>query len=620
MRGELELLTARADTAVGKVEDMEGRLDAIDGHIRDSIVPNPVTNTWWVAGKDSHHPATGEAGKSPYIGTRGTWMVWDDTLHAYVDTGVDPEGKPGVAPKVGANGNWLRWNETREVWEDTGARALGRDGLDGTAVRRILAETVADIPLEGETCHGGVYYYVPNRDELPRAVIVPLEEGRTADDALYIDGVQVQLAGLHEMEPGSCAEALAEAVTRSSVQGVEAVCEAGRVSLYAQRRTLTVDRRGTGYAVTEIPMLDVEGYKVFAWLEQGGGVAGWVCVDGANDLATSEVYGLMKYSTDTPVQDGALVGQNTQGQACVPRADYVSPGAVLPSVAATVASGGGIGFDDEGRMRAQEAEYHRQGSVALSFNGVCEVACVGLMADGTIGLPWATLQQPGAVRLGSVFRQLNRIPYQQGVGCTEDHQLSNNLLYGGAVQHKKLAAWLQNGMEWLAGVPDTPYLNDTDYYLGLVTSAQFSQSEAAGLVLEPATVTRLAGVHLAGSMDDTRDTAVPLASAVRAWSLSTHYTKAQADTKFSAVYDKFGNYPTTVRMQDYVAEQLRPYVTISALDGRGYATKSYVDKLDAQNMKMTPSVRRVYVLPPEEFEATRGSRDPQALYIKATMK
>lgn len=157
VREELESLTQRAEGAVSKVEDMEGRLDALDEHIRDSIVPNAVTNTWWIAGKDSHYPVSGEAGKSPYVGTRGTWMVWNDTLHAYVDSGLDPKGKPGVAPKVGANGNWLRWNEQLEVWEDTGAQAIGRDGLDGTAVRRILVESVSDIPQEGETCHGGVY-------------------------------------------------------------------------------------------------------------------------------------------------------------------------------------------------------------------------------------------------------------------------------------------------------------------------------------------------------------------------------------------------------------------------------------------------------------------------------
>jgi len=623
VREELESLMERADSAVSKVEDMEGRLDALDEHIRDSIVPNAVTNTWWIAGKDSHYPVSGEPGKSPYIGTRGTWMVWDDALRAYVDSGLDPKGKPGVSPKVGANGNWLRWNERLEVWEDTGAQAIGRDGLDGTAVRRILVESVSDIPQEGETCHGGVYYYVPNRDELPRAVIAPLEAGRTADDALYIDGVQMPLMGLHAMEPVACAEALAEAITQAEVPGVEAVCEEGRVLLYAQRRTLTVDRRGVGYAVTEIPMLDVEGYRMFAWLEQGGGVAGWVCVGEANDLATSEVYGLMKYATDVPVHDGALVGQNAQGQACVPRADYVSPGAVLPSVAATVASGGCIGFDDEGRMRAQEAGYRRQGSVALSFNGVCEVGCVGLMADGTIGLPWATLYQPGAVRLGSVFQQLNRIPYQQGIGCTSDHQICNNILYGGAIQHKKLAAWLQHGMEWLAGIPDTPYLNNTDFYMGLVTSAQFSQSEEAGLVLEPATVDKLAGVHLARSMSDSRGTAVPLASTVREWSLATHYTKPETDTKFSAIDAKFGNYSTTEQMHAYVGERLQvlqSYVTIANLDSRGFATKTYVDKLDGQNMKASPSVRRIYVLEPEEFESTRGNRDPQALYIKATMK
>ncbi len=616
VREELEELTERADTAVGKVENMEGRLDAIDEHLRESIVPNAVTNTWWIAGVDTHYPVTGEAGKSPYVGTRGTWMVWDDALRAYVDTGLDPKGKPGVAPKVGTNGNWLRWNEQLEVWEDTGARALGRDGLDGTAVRRILVNAVTDIPLEGETCNGGVYYYVQNRDELPRAVIVPLESGRTADDALFVDGVRVPLEGLQALEPAACAVALAEAVTQAAVPGVEAVCEEGRVLLYAQRRTLTVDRRGAGYAVTEIPMLDTEGYQVFAWLEQGGGVAGWVCVGEANDLATAEVYGLMKYASDVPVADGAPVGRNAEGQACVPRADYVSPGAVLPSVAATLESGGGIGFDDDGRMRAQEAEYRRQGSVALSFNGVCEVGCVGRMADGTIGLPWATLTQPGAIKLGSVFDEHAQIPYRVGVGATASHELANNLLVGGALQHLKRGAWGQMGMGWFDGSG----LKDTAFYLGLATSNQFAQSQQEGLTLLSATEERVAGVHLAFDMQDERADAVPSASLTLGFLREFYYTRAEVDRLAGGINARFDAYSSTAQMQDYVGGRLQAYVTLSALDARGYAAKSYVDELDGRNMKASPSVRRVYVLEPDEFEASRGSRDPQGLYIKATMK
>lgn len=526
VRDELYDVIIKADKAVGKVEQMEGRLDAIDSHIRDSIVPNSVTNTWWVAGVDSHYPVTGEAGKSPYVGTRGTWMVWNDALHAYVDTGLDPKGKPGVAPKVGVNGNWLRWNERLEVWEDTGARAIGRDGVDGTAVRRIVVDGVEDIPTEGETCNGGVYYYVPLIDALPVAVIDVLD---AAGGGFTVNGSVVSYSAQESRE--TAAEAVASALRTglSALPRLDVSTDGSRVVLVADILGWTFEALDAErYAVEEhVRMKPLERYDVYAWLERPDDASGWVCVGEANDLATSEIFGLVKTGTDREVAGGAPVGLNADKQLSVPRADYGTPGSVLPSVAATVESGGCIGFDEEGRMRAQAAEHHRQGSVALSFNGICEVACVGLMEDGTIGLPWATLHQPGVMRLGSVFRQLNRIPYQQGVGCTDDHQLSNNLLYGGAIQHKKLSAWLQHGMEWLAGIPDTPYLNNTDYYLGLVTSAQFSQSEAAGLVLEPATVSKLAGVHLANSMEDTRETAVPLASTVREWSLQAHYTKGE---------------------------------------------------------------------------------------------
>ena len=678
--GNVDEIRDRAKAAVEKAEAMEGRLDSIDEHLRQSVVPNENTGTWWIAGKDSGYPYQGEDGKSPYVNEDGEWMVWDVGLEEWVNTHLNAQGAPGRSPKVATNGNWLRWDEVNEVWEDTGVAAKGKDGRDGTSVRRILVDRVEDIPHEGETCNGGVYYYVPNVDDMPRAVIEPLADGRTDDDRLVIDGAAVELPGA-----GLAVEEAALALASNIEAGcswLRAEVEGAKVKIYTVdegRQTLTVNRSGAGYAVLEIPMEDREGYHVFAWLEELNGEAGWVRVGLANDVATKEVYGLTKLGTDMVVEKGSPVGVNDAGEMNIPHADYGTPGAMLPSATETLGSGcGEIGFDESGRARVTLAAWKKQGVVALSWAGEAEVGVIGRMADGTIGTMWATLTRGGVVKLGSEIDEHTKRPYLVGVGVTSDHALANNLLVGGALQHKTYAAWQIKEAEWLD--PESGMV-DWCYYLGLETSEQFVQSEVTGLELKSATGSLKAGVYVAQAMTDTRAEAVPNAALVKSWTLGTFYTKSEIDSKESelnkridsevstlnkrvdtevstldkridsevstldtrvtsevktlnttintkesalskridANKDKFGEYTNTTGMKKYVADELMPYEKTNTLLGRDYATNKRVTDLDAQNIKCTDGVRKIYVMPPAEFEASRGKRDPKGLYIKATM-
>lgn len=114
-----------------KLEDVEDILGSFDEKIHNAVVPNKVTNTWWIGGIDTGVQVTGdkgEKGESPYINADGYWMVG------------------GV---------------------NTGVKAYGRDGIDGDAVRRVLISSINDLPAlptneEEAKRYRGIFYMVPN--------------------------------------------------------------------------------------------------------------------------------------------------------------------------------------------------------------------------------------------------------------------------------------------------------------------------------------------------------------------------------------------------------------------------------------------------------------------------
>lgn len=149
----------RAEAAADRAEDAEGNvlaeldrarvfMESFDEALRSAITV--VNDYLWVAGKPTGHYLRGQDGITPHIGTDGFWYVGTKRL------GDRPAfGQDGITPHITADGFWAFGD-----WKSS-VRAQGRDGIDGTAVRRILVGSYDEIPQSGATCNGGYLYYVP---------------------------------------------------------------------------------------------------------------------------------------------------------------------------------------------------------------------------------------------------------------------------------------------------------------------------------------------------------------------------------------------------------------------------------------------------------------------------
>lgn len=508
VRKDAEDAVKQAQDALGKLNALDARLAEVEGHITSAIVPNPVTNTWWICGSNTGYQVTGDPGKSPRLSAVGTWMIWNVETQEWDDTEISAAGEDGHSPYVNAAGNWCEWSVLAGEYRDTGLPAAGKDGIDGARVRRIIVPGKDHIPQSGETCNGGFYYYCPWYDE--------------ANDRHF---------------------------------------------------------------------------DVYAWLESDDGSGSWVCVGEANDIATAEIYGLVRLGTDATVQDGAPVGNDAAGQMSVPHADFTTPGTVRLATADVLAEGGAVGFDAEGRMVAQPAAYGRYGTMKPSTNNVPGTWCIGINSDGTAGVNWAGLHSAGVVKLGSQFGQSNPIPYQQGVGATEDHKLANNLVFGGALQHMSPSAWGSRHMDWLdSQMSKTPEWFGDAYYLGLATSGQFTQSQTGGLELESAAADLLAGVFLASSMTDGRGNAVPGAAMVLEHLDECYYKKEFLFTK------------------EEVNSVLRQYVTKVYADST-FAVKTELDDLSEAVIHKTDEWEGDVVVTEEEYNGMTEHNPKIKYYI-----
>ena len=508
VRKDAEDAVKQAQDALGKLNALDARLAEVEGHITSAIVPNPVTNTWWICGSNTGYQVTGDPGKSPRLSAVGTWMIWNVETQEWDDTEISAAGEDGHSPYVNAAGHWCTWNVLTGEYRDTGLPAAGKDGIDGARVRRIIVPGKDHIPQSGETCNGGFYYYCPWYDE--------------ANDRHF---------------------------------------------------------------------------DVYAWLESDDGSGSWVCVGEANDIATAEIYGLVRLGTDTTVQDGAPVGNDAAGQLSVPHADFTTPGTVRLATADVLAEGGAVGFDAEGRMVAQPAAYGRYGTMKPSANTVPGTWCIGINSDGTAGVNWAGLHSAGVVKLGSKFGQSNPIPYQQGVGATEDHKLANNLVFGGALQHMSPSAWGSKHMDWLdSQMSKTPEWFGDAYYLGLATSGQFTQSQTGGLELQSAAADLLAGVFLASSMTDGRGNAVPGAAMVLEHLDECYYKKEFLFTK------------------EEVNSVLRQYVTKVYADST-FAGKTELDDLSEAVIHKTDEWVGDVVVTEEEYNGMTEHNPKIKYYI-----
>lgn len=541
-----------AEVVIEKFNDTDEFIEAFWRDASSVIVPNSATGTWYVGGKDTTMPYRGANGKSPRVTPDGYWETWEWAGDAWdsgswVSTGTQAEGKNGFSPYINGAGYWV-YIDPLSGRQVTGDMAGGRDGIDGVTVRRILVDSYEDIPQSGDTCNGGHYYYVSGwkKEVTGSSVVLRVKNWSSSENwgnvDMFVDGAS---GGRFDTLMYESAEKLAKDINSGSYAVNAEVLDEMTIK-FTSRSGGDVTFVSTGEPAPGLLTWDEYenwgGYNVYAWLESDG-VGSWVLVGLANDLATAEVYGLMKYGTDKVVGYGAPLGRNVNGQATVPVADLSLPGAVRPTTQIDPLkddpdAGGGTHMGSSGKMLVDKATPKLYGAMMHSYGSRIDDGpnCVGVRADGKTDVVWATLNQGGATRLGSYIGQVANRPYILSVGAIDDpdrpsdkYKLANNLMVGGAVKHGTKGEW----SSWMNGHGfDFSGLKD-GYYLGIHTSKSFKQSTAGGLELMPATDELLGGVKVMETLGS--GTAVPTGTAVVDYLDEHYYTKAEVYTQAETV-------------------------------------------------------------------------------------
>ena len=414
-------------------------------------------NYLWVGGVNTGHYLRGDDGVTPHIGADGYWYK------GAVRLGDRPAfGKDGLTPYITSDGFWAIGDVKTRV------RAEGRDGLDGTAIRRVLIDSVFELP---ETEERGVYYYV---------------------------------------------------------------------------------RKGNNE------------YDVYVWLEN----AGWSLIGPANDvaalnIATHRVHGMVKFSASEQTV-GAPVGwlAGEDGTAVVPLAGEAVAGTGKVVSIDFTGAGAGVHLDADGRFRVGVATTSEYGVAKISTDVLLDNGgFVGLDSEGRARVPRASSREWGVVKLSTGLDVGNTDQtYLTSIGVSADGTIAFNLLSNGALRYVHgVTGWTSSEAPGAA----TSILDKDERYLGLATSGQFSQG-GNRLSLNGASESLLAGVFIASSMDDERESAVPRTETIRGWVEDYAYEKA-------VVY-------TRAETEDYVARLLAAYASVAWVNENFY-TRGQVDEL-----------------------------------------
>lgn len=129
-RAEKAADSVTGDVQVQLLAEITAALKDFESKAGKVIQANKVTNTWWIAGVDTGVQLTGD------------------------------KGDMGFSPYISALGNWIAWDEQSQKAVDTHIRAQGRDGIDGEAVRRVLVDSLPDLPesVQEAMKHRGIFY------------------------------------------------------------------------------------------------------------------------------------------------------------------------------------------------------------------------------------------------------------------------------------------------------------------------------------------------------------------------------------------------------------------------------------------------------------------------------
>lgn len=134
-RAEKAAESVNGAAQVKLLKEFNDALKEFDGKVKNVIKPNTSTNTWWIAGANTGVQVTGDKGEtgfSPYINAYGNWVAGDK------------------------DGNGV----------DTKVRAQGRDGIDGSAIRRVLVTELPELPTNSAeaAAHRGIFYLISAPD------------------------------------------------------------------------------------------------------------------------------------------------------------------------------------------------------------------------------------------------------------------------------------------------------------------------------------------------------------------------------------------------------------------------------------------------------------------------
>ncbi len=315
------------------------------------------------------------------------------------------------------------------------------------------------------------------------------------------------------------------------------------------------EHRWAAIASWELEAVYTKGYDVYHWVHKEDGSEGWVPVNELYDLATAEVYGLMKYATDLPVVGGAPVGKNSSGQACVPRAEYsvAGSGRLSDGTALNDRNSGLVGMDSNGAFRTSKASHARHGSVKFSREDtLARCLCIGEVPDGTMvdgrdrggsaGSTRAERHTYGVVKTSFFYEangwDYNNTDYMAPIGMRSDVRNAkagdSDNWYTGANGHLAIKLAHGGALRWHSTGQMTTdgAVYSTGGYLEVKTDDSFSQ-EGGKLVLMKATASLLGGVKVQETL--ARGTAVPTGTAVLDYLSANYLTAAQVRGEFSAM-------------------------------------------------------------------------------------
>ena len=291
IRDLVESVRPELEEATELLEWAKKLTDSFNEAIRECI--KVVNNYLYVGNYNTGHYLKGEDGVTPHIGADGYWYAGENRL-----SDRPAFGKDGLTPYITSDGFWAIGDVKTRV------RAEGRDGLDGTAIRRILIDSVFELP---ETEERGVYYYV-RKGNNEYDVYVWLENAGwsligPANDVAALNIATDRVHGMMKFSAGA-QTAGAPVGWLAGEDGTAVVPLAGE-AVAGTGKVVSIDFSGAGAGIH----LDEDGvFRVKA--------------------ATTFEYGTIKFSTSDIISGGAVIGANADGQAMVPWATLYTGGVI----------------------------------------------------------------------------------------------------------------------------------------------------------------------------------------------------------------------------------------------------------------------------------------------------